>query len=67
MSLLGVFGEREQGGDVRSNNGKKVLIILVMAVVSVSNIVKSSLGPQGLDKMLVDDIGDVTITNDGKL
>jgi chaperonin GroEL (HSP60 family) len=23
------------------------------------------LGPQGLDKMLVDDIGDVTITNDG--
>ena len=37
----------------------------VMAVVAVSNIVKSSLGPQGLDKMLVDDIGDVTITNDG--
>ena len=37
-----------------------------MAVVAVSNIVKSSLGPQGLDKMLVDDIGDVTITNDGK-
>jgi T-complex protein 1 subunit alpha len=41
------------------------LIYLVMAVVAVSNIVKSSLGPQGLDKMLVDDIGDVTITNDG--
>jgi len=36
-----------------------------MAVQSLSNIVKSSLGPQGLDKMLVDDIGDVTITNDG--
>lgn len=32
---------------------------------SLANIVKSSLGPQGLDKMLVDDIGDVTITNDG--
>jgi T-complex protein 1 subunit alpha len=31
----------------------------------VANIVKSSLGPVGLDKMLVDDIGDVTITNDG--
>ncbi|KAL3585646.1 hypothetical protein D5086_012513 [Populus alba] len=30
-----------------------------------SNIVKSSLGLVGLDKMLVDDIGDVTITNDG--
>ena len=38
-----------------------------MAVVAIANIVKSSLGPQGLDKMLVDDIGDVTITNDGKI
>ena len=36
-----------------------------MAVTGLSNIVKTSLGPQGLDKMLVDDIGDVTITNDG--
>lgn len=36
-----------------------------MAVTSLSNIVKSSLGPQGLDKMLVDSIGDITITNDG--
>eukprot|EP00800_Vazella_pourtalesii_P018646 TRINITY_DN6070_c0_g1_i1.p1 TRINITY_DN6070_c0_g1~~TRINITY_DN6070_c0_g1_i1.p1 ORF type:complete len:560 (-),score=134.55 TRINITY_DN6070_c0_g1_i1:323-1891(-) len=36
-----------------------------MAAVSIANIVKSSLGPVGLDKMLVDDIGDVTITNDG--
>ena len=36
-----------------------------MAVTALSNIVKSSLGPQGLDKMLVDDIGDITITNDG--
>jgi chaperonin GroEL (HSP60 family) len=33
--------------------------------MAVANIVKSSLGPQGLDKMLVNDIGDVTITNDG--
>ena len=37
----------------------------VMAAASLANIVKSSLGPLGLDKMLVDDIGDVTITNDG--
>jgi T-complex protein 1 subunit alpha len=36
-----------------------------MAALAVANIVKSSLGPVGLDKMLVDDIGDVTITNDG--
>ncbi len=31
--------------------------IIVMAVASIANIVKSSLGPVGLDKMLVDDIG----------
>ncbi|KAK6629929.1 T-complex protein 1 subunit alpha [Polyplax serrata] len=36
-----------------------------MASCSIANIVKSSLGPVGLDKMLVDDIGDVTVTNDG--
>ena len=36
-----------------------------MAASSIANIVKSSLGPVGLDKMLVDDVGDVTITNDG--
>ncbi len=51
------MGKREQGQDVRSAN--------INAVCTLSNIVKSSLGPQGLDKMLVDDIGDVTITNDG--
>jgi len=31
----------------------------------VADLVKSSLGPRGLDKMLVDSLGDVTITNDG--
>ncbi|PIK55870.1 putative T-complex protein 1 subunit alpha-like [Apostichopus japonicus] len=36
-----------------------------MAASSIANIVKSSLGPVGLDKMLVDDVGDVTVTNDG--
>ena len=37
----------------------------VTAALSVANVVKSSLGPIGLDKMLVDDLGEVTITNDG--
>lgn len=36
-----------------------------MACVALANILKSSLGPEGLDKMLVDQVGDVTITNDG--
>ncbi|OAY69433.1 T-complex protein 1 subunit alpha [Ananas comosus] len=52
-----ILGERHSGQDVRTQN--------VMACQAVANIVKSSLGPVGLDKMLVDDIGDVTITNDG--
>lgn len=54
---LSVAGERSSGDNVRTQN--------VMAAASIANIVKSSLGPVGLDKMLVDDIGDVTITNDG--
>ncbi|KAF6116542.1 t-complex 1 [Phyllostomus discolor] len=54
---LSVFGDRSTGETIRSQN--------VMAAASIANIVKSSLGPVGLDKMLVDDIGDVTITNDG--
>jgi len=56
-TTVSILGEREHGQDVRTNN--------VTAVQAVANIVKSSLGPQGLDKMLVDDIGDITITNDG--
>jgi len=54
---LTLAGHRSSGRDVRTQN--------VMAASSISNIVKSSLGPVGLDKMLVDDVGDVTVTNDG--
>ena len=48
-----------------SGSNKYVRIFSVMAASTIANIVKSSLGPVGLDKMLVDDIGDVTVTNDG--
>ena len=37
----------------------------IMAAKIVAEAVKSSLGPKGMDKMLVDSFGDVTITNDG--
>mmetsp|Transcript_57512 Transcript_57512/g.78429 ORF Transcript_57512/g.78429 Transcript_57512/m.78429 type:complete len:547 (-) Transcript_57512:212-1852(-) len=58
MSGLSMIdGDRSSGQDVRSGN--------VTATMAIANIVKSSLGPIGLDKMLVDSIGDVTITNDG--
>ncbi|TMW50887.1 hypothetical protein DOY81_004031 [Sarcophaga bullata] len=56
-SPLSIAGTRQSGQPVRTQN--------VMAASSIANIVKSSLGPVGLDKMLVDDIGDVTVTNDG--
>lgn len=76
QNLLSVAGQRVSGSNVRTQNGclfenfKKYLFIilffcLVMAASAIANVVKSSLGPIGLDKMLVDDIGDVTITNDG--
>ena len=48
---------QEKGRDAQKNN--------IMAAKMVCDIVKSSLGPRGLDKMLVDSLGDVTITNDG--
>ena len=37
----------------------------ITAAKLIAQILKSSLGPRGLDKMLVDPLGDVTITNDG--
>src|SRR5687768_10414939 len=37
----------------------------ITAAKLVTEMVKSSLGPRGMDKMLVDSLGDVTITNDG--
>jgi T-complex protein 1 subunit alpha len=42
-----------------------VIFFPVTAVIAIANAVRSSLGPEGLDKMLVDDIGDVITTNDG--
>ncbi|KAI5779343.1 chaperonin Cpn60/TCP-1 family [Geopyxis carbonaria] len=50
-------GEKISGSDIRDQN--------VLATQAIANIVKSSFGPSGLDKMMVDDIGDVTVTNDG--
>ena len=48
---------QQKGKDAQENN--------IAAAKLVANLVKSSLGPRGLDKMLVDSLGDVTITNDG--
>ncbi|HUV03118.1 MAG TPA: thermosome subunit alpha [Desulfobacteria bacterium] len=49
--------ERTRGRDAQSRN--------IMAAKTIANAVKSTLGPKGMDKMLVDSMGDVVITNDG--
>src|SRR6266567_4558354 len=49
--------EREKGKGAVYNN--------IAAARAVADAVKSTLGPKGMDKMLVDSLGDVTITNDG--
>jgi len=49
--------KRERGKGAQSNN--------IMAARAISDAVKSTLGPKGMDKMLVDGMGDVVITNDG--
>ena len=48
---------RERGKGAQSNN--------IMAARAISDAVKSTLGPKGMDKMLVDSMGDVVVTNDG--
>ncbi|CAI4210893.1 unnamed protein product [Parascedosporium putredinis] len=50
-------GQKISGSDIRDQN--------VLATQAISNVIKSSFGPSGLDKMMVDEIGDVTVTNDG--
>ena len=49
--------QREKGKGAQANN--------IMAALAISDAVKSTLGPKGMDKMLVDSMGDVVITNDG--
>ena len=45
--------------------GRDAQRINILIAKAVANAVKSTLGPKGMDKMLVNDLGDVTISNDG--
>ena len=47
------------------NRGKEAQRNNIAAAKLIAEIVRSSIGPRGMDKMLVDSLGDVTITNDG--
>jgi len=48
------------------SRGREALHANIMAAKIVAETVKSALGPKGMDKMLVDSFGDVTITSDGR-
>ncbi len=45
--------------------GRDALRSNMMAAITVAEIIKTTYGPRGMDKMLVDALGDITITNDG--
>ncbi len=51
--------------DVRRERGKRAIYSNIAAAKAVAEIVRSTLGPRGMNKMLVDTLGDITITNDG--
>ncbi len=55
--LLKEGTRRDRGKSAQSNN--------IKAAKAISEAVRSTLGPKGMDKMLVDSMGDVVITNDG--
>jgi len=56
--ILREGSSRSRGKDAQRAN--------IMAAKIVAEAVKSALGPKGMDKMLVDSLGDVTITSDGR-
>src|SRR6187200_2929234 len=49
----------------KESKGKEAQKNNITAAKLIGELVKTSLGPRGMDKMLVDSLGDVTITNDG--
>ncbi|MEM3404108.1 MAG: thermosome subunit beta [Nitrososphaeria archaeon] len=55
--ILKEGSSKTAGREAQKNN--------ILAAKLVAEIVKTSIGPRGMDKMLVDSLGDVTITNDG--
>ncbi len=57
MFILSEDSQRTQGRDAQSSN--------IMAGKAVAEAVRTTLGPRGMDKMLVDSSGEVVITNDG--
>lgn len=53
------------GEGTKRTRGRDAQRINILIAKAVANAVKSTLGPKGMDKMLVSDLGDITISNDG--
>ncbi|MFX1418076.1 MAG: thermosome subunit beta [Promethearchaeota archaeon] len=62
MSNVPIIILKEGTEEVREKEARKQNIT---AMVAIAETVRSTLGPKGMSKMLVDSMGDVTITNDG--
>ena len=62
MSNVPIIILKEGTEEVREREARKQNIT---AMVAIAETVRSTLGPKGMSKMLVDSLGDVTITNDG--
>jgi len=62
MSGVPIIILKEGTEEVQEREARKQNI---SAMVAISETVRSTLGPKGMSKMLVDSLGDVTITNDG--
>ncbi|MFW9818320.1 MAG: thermosome subunit beta [Candidatus Thorarchaeota archaeon] len=62
MSNVPIIILKEGTEEVREKEARKQNI---NAMVAIAETVRSTLGPKGMSKMLVDSMGDVTITNDG--
>jgi len=55
--ILAQDTQRTAGRDAQRNN--------ILAAKAVAETVRTTLGPKGMDKMIVDSLGDITVTNDG--
>ncbi len=64
MSLYGMPVLILKEGAQRTT-GREALRANIMAAQALAEVLRTSLGPRGLDKMLVDSFGDITVTNDG--
>ncbi len=62
MSNIPIIILKEGTEEIQENRARKQNI---NAMIAITELVKSTLGPKGMSKMLVDSLGDCTITNDG--